>query len=103
LESNLPFKYLLLLYNAPGHPQSLGDLFPEIKVVFLPPNTNSLLQPIDQTVIATVKRYYTRRIMTQATAATDNGIVPILREFWKSYNIWNAINNIADSWAEIKQ
>jgi hypothetical protein len=41
--------------------------------------------------------------MTQAIAATDNGIVPTLRQFWKSYNIWNAINNIADSWAEIKQ
>jgi hypothetical protein len=35
--------------------------------------------------------------MTQATAATDNGIVPTIREFW------NAVNNIADSWAEIKQ
>jgi hypothetical protein len=29
--------------------------------------------------------------------------VPTLREFWKSYNVWNAVNNIADSWAEIKQ
>jgi hypothetical protein len=68
----------LLLDNAPGHPQSLGDLFPEVKVVFLPPNTTSLLQPMDQTVIATFKRYYTRRIMTQAIAATDNEIVPTL-------------------------
>jgi hypothetical protein len=41
--------------------------------------------------------------MTHAIAATDNGIVPTLREFWKSYNIWNARYNIADSWAEIKQ
>jgi hypothetical protein len=36
LKSNLSFKCLLLLDNVPGHPQSLGDLFPEVKVVFLP-------------------------------------------------------------------
>jgi hypothetical protein len=79
LESNLSFKCLLLLDNAPGHPQSLGDLFPEVKVVFLPTNTTSLLQPMDQTVNATFKRYYTCSIMTQAIAATDNRIVPTLK------------------------
>jgi hypothetical protein len=44
---------------------------------------------MDQTVVATLKRYYTLCIISQV-------IVPTLREFWKSYNI-------ADSWAEIKQ
>jgi hypothetical protein len=45
LKNNLIFKYLLL-DNAPGHPQCIGDPFPEIKMVFLvflPPNTTSLL------------------------------------------------------------
>jgi hypothetical protein len=60
------------LDNAPGHPQGIGDLFPEIKVVFLPPNTTSLLQPMDHTVIAKFKRHYARRKMTHATAATGN-------------------------------
>jgi hypothetical protein len=41
--------------------------------------------------------------MTQAIAATENGIVPTFRESWKSYNIWNGVNNNAESWAEIKQ
>jgi hypothetical protein len=66
LKSNLSFKCLLLLDNAQGHPQTLGDLFPEVKVVFLPPNSTSLLQPMDQTVIATFKCCYTRHIITQA-------------------------------------
>jgi hypothetical protein len=38
LKSYLSFK--LLLDNAAGHPQS-GYLFPEVKVVFLPPDTTS--------------------------------------------------------------
>jgi hypothetical protein len=41
--------------------------------------------------------------MTHAIAATDSAIVPTLREFWRNYNIWNAINNIAHSWAEVRQ
>jgi hypothetical protein len=41
LKSDLSFKGLLLLDNAAGHPQTLGYLFPEVKVVFLPPNTTS--------------------------------------------------------------
>jgi hypothetical protein len=90
---------MMLLEN----PQPFGDLFPEIKVVFLRPNTTSLFQPMEQTVIATFKCYYTCHIMTQAIAVADSGIVPTLRQFWKNYNIWNAINNNADSWAVIKQ
>lgn len=59
--NNLAMKCVLVLDNAPGHPRSVGDIFPEFEVTFLPPNTTSLLQPMDQTVIATFKRYYTRR------------------------------------------
>jgi len=37
LAKNIPFKIILVLDNAPGHPSSLDDLHPNIKVVFLPP------------------------------------------------------------------
>ena len=60
-KKNLAFKVLLILDNAPGHPPSLTECHPNVKVIFLPPNTTSLLQPMDQCVIATFKSYYTRR------------------------------------------
>uniref|UniRef100_K7F9R4 HTH CENPB-type domain-containing protein n=1 Tax=Pelodiscus sinensis TaxID=13735 RepID=K7F9R4_PELSI len=88
LGKNIPFKILLLLDNAPGHPNTLDDMHPNVKVVFLPPNTTSLIQPMDQGVIASFKAYYDE--MT-------------LRDFWKSYNIYDAINNIADAWDEVKE
>ncbi|XP_017762403.1 PREDICTED: tigger transposable element-derived protein 1-like [Eufriesea mexicana] len=37
--NNLQFKALLILDNVPRHPKSLHNLYPEINVVFLPPNT----------------------------------------------------------------
>jgi hypothetical protein len=91
------------LDNAPGHPKSLQDLYPEIKVVFLPPNTASEIQPMDQTVMTTFKRCYTKRTIKKAIRAIDKEDGPTLKEFWKGYNIWNAVNNNGDFWAEIKE
>ena len=73
-DKGLPFKILLLLDNAPGHPPHLDDFHPDVKVVYLPPNTTSLIQLMDQGVIATFKRYYTRRVHRQALKAVgDDG------------------------------
>jgi len=43
----LPLKVLLIIDNAPGHPQSISIEDENVQVVFTPPNTTSLLQPID--------------------------------------------------------
>lgn len=40
---NIAFKILLILDNAPSHPAYLADLHPNVKVIFLPPNTTSLI------------------------------------------------------------
>lgn len=49
LENKKPFKNLLLVPYAPGRPPFIGDLHPDIRVVFLPPNTTSLIH-LDQGV-----------------------------------------------------
>ena len=46
---------LLFLDNAPSHPTL--DLS-NVKLVFFPPNTTSVLQPIDQGVIQSLKLQY---------------------------------------------
>ncbi|XP_069611020.1 tigger transposable element-derived protein 1-like [Ranitomeya imitator] len=100
---DIPFKVLLILDNAPGHPAHLDDFNPNVKVVYLPPNTTALIQPMDQGVIATFKAYYLRRVIGNALAATERNKDLTLKEFWKTYNIIDAVNNIADSWDEVKQ
>ena len=57
----LPFKILMVLDNAPAHPQMLQDLHSNIKLVFLPPNTTSLLQPMDQGVIRMFKTHFLQK------------------------------------------
>lgn len=52
---------MLLLDNAPGYLEvNLPDPHPHVKVIFLPPNTTSLIQPMDQRLIRTFKTLYTR-------------------------------------------
>lgn len=100
-ENGLDFKILLILDNAPGHSTSLCDLNENVKITFIPPNTTSLIQPMDQGVIATFKAYYLRRTFSQAIKATTGENAPTLTEFWKSYNIRNVIENIDEAWNEL--
>ena len=93
----------MLLDNALGHPIHLNEFHPNVKVVYLPPNTTSQLQPMDQGVIASFKAYYLRSTFTMAFKATERDPQLTLKDFWKSYNIRNAVQNIADSWQEVKQ
>ena len=55
MSQGLPFRILMVLDNSHAHPHVLQDLHHDIKFVFLPPNTSSLLQPMDQGVIRMLK------------------------------------------------
>lgn len=96
---------LLLIDNAPSHPTNLSDLTTciPVEVVFLPPNTTALIQPMDQGVISNFKAYYLRRTFKQMFEKTDGEEKQSIREFWKNYNIMNAVENIYLSWNEITE
>nr|XP_014429517.1 tigger transposable element-derived protein 1-like [Pelodiscus sinensis] len=101
LEKGIPFQILFILDNAPGHPQYLNYLNSDVKVVFLPPNTTSILQPMDQGAIAAFKAYYLRNSFAKAVTATECENGKTLPEFWKDYNILHCIRNIAAGWEEV--
>jgi len=59
-DKNKDVKILLLLDNATSHKSDdeISEQFPFLRIEFLPPNTTSLIQPMDQGVIANFKRIY---------------------------------------------
>ncbi|XP_007441153.2 tigger transposable element-derived protein 1-like [Python bivittatus] len=99
-QKGIPFKILLLLDNAPGHPPHLKSLHPDLKVVYLPKNTTSFLQPMNQGAISAFKAYYLHAMFAKAIAATEDDRVTLC-EFWKGYNVLHCIENIAAAWQDV--
>jgi len=100
---NIDFKMLILVDNAPSHPIYLDEISANVKFIFMPPNTTSIIQPMDQGVISNFKCYYLRRTFSHLLESTDGNDKPTMKEFWKNYNILMAIENISHSWMEVKK
>ena len=68
----------------------------------MPPNTTSLLQPLDQGIIRCVKTSYTRQVFEKIRAAIDaEPNLPVI-DCRKSFTIADAINFIKAAMNELK-
>jgi len=101
LVNNIPLKILLILDHAPGNLPFIGDLHSNIRVVFVPPHTTSLIQPMGAGVSATFKAYYLRRTFAQSIAATEEDTEKTLMQFWKDCNIYDCIQKLTWTWSDV--
>jgi hypothetical protein len=102
-ENDLEPSSLLVLDNSSGHPEnldSLRSLLP-VKVVFLPPNTTSLIQRMDQNVISNFKPYCLRSTFKELVEEIDGKDKQSIRDWWKSFDIMKSIRNIVAAWEEV--
>nr|XP_033815676.1 tigger transposable element-derived protein 1-like [Geotrypetes seraphini] len=91
----MEFKVLLVLDNAPGHPDSHEFHIEGVEIVYLPPNTTSIIQPLDQGVIRTFKAHYTRYSLERIANTMDEGHnVENIMKNWKEFTIADAIKII---------
>ena len=86
-------KIVLIIDNCPAHP-SISNLT-NIHLVFLPPNTTSVLQPMDQGVLRSLKAHYRRRVVRLLCSALENN-KPLPK-----ISILSGMKILADSWEAV--
>ncbi len=93
-------KSILLVDNCTAH--AINVTLENLRVVFLPPNTTSLIQPCDQGIIKTLKTHYRtemrRRILT---AIDDSDSIHNANEIAKKTSLLDAIHLLAASWHRV--
>ncbi|KAE8278051.1 Tigger transposable element-derived protein 1 [Larimichthys crocea] len=96
----LDFKVLLLADNAGGHADDLS--YDGVKIEFLPPNTTSLIQPMDQGIIRAFKALYTRNMLQHLVEFVDSDPDFSLKNYWRGYTIASCLLNIQRAIQEMK-
>lgn len=95
-------KILLLVDNCPAHP-SISDL-KSITLIFLPPNTTSVLQPMDQGIIRALKSNFRKNLVLKIVASLDANVdtnagkhpkITILDAILMIYDAWNKLTSAA--------
>lgn len=92
-------KAVLLLDFPAAHPaeELLSSDDGRIIVKYLPPNVTSLIQPMSQGVLTTVKRYYRAGLIQKYM---DEGNDP--KTFWKNLTVLDAIYEASRAWNQIR-
>ncbi|XP_053968098.1 jerky protein homolog-like isoform X2 [Anastrepha ludens] len=85
-EKALPIKALLLIDNAPSHPNG-AELITEngqISAMFMPQNVTPLIQPMDQNAIKITKLHYRNSLLASIAATKSDLLESILIEKWEA-------------------
>ena len=88
---------LLILDNAPSH--RFDNSLSNIKVVYLPPNCTSVLQPLDQGIIWSFKCSYRKALLEYLIDGVDN---ECHGNMLKDYDLFKALHFVRRAWAEVQ-
>ena len=91
---------LLLMDNAGCHPVDVVDKYSNIKVVFLPPNTASMPQPLDLGIIKSFKVHYRNFFLSHVIAKLEES--SCASEIVKCVNSLHALRWAAQAWESVR-
>uniref|UniRef100_A0A914XU35 HTH CENPB-type domain-containing protein n=1 Tax=Plectus sambesii TaxID=2011161 RepID=A0A914XU35_9BILA len=88
------------LWSQTMHPVTIDVKLTNIKVVFLPPNTTCLIQPLDQGIIHNLKVFYRQQLLQKQLIAIDKG--ESLGGFSKSITVLQALHMLKQALLLVK-
>ena len=90
----------LLLDNCAAHKiENNGLQF--IELVFLPPNTTSYIQPLDQGIIKNFKHYYRRQMLQKIVLTIDADENCTATDVVQSISVLDAVNFMSAAWNDV--
>ena len=93
-------KVCLLLENCTAHKiENNGLQF--IELVFLPPNTTSYIQPLDQGIIKNFKHFYCRRMLQKIVLTIDAGENCTVTDVVQSISVLDVVNFMSAAWNDV--
>ena len=92
---------LLLLGNAPVHPEDLLGKYSNIKISFLPKSTTSRLQALDAGIFKNFKVKYRKKLLRHVIARISNDCSA--SDIAKEVDILQAITWVAAAWKEVSE
>ncbi|KAL0212134.1 hypothetical protein RCL1_005760 [Eukaryota sp. TZLM3-RCL] len=87
-------RILLIVDNVSSHKNE--KQFDNVELLFLPPNTTSIMQPIDQGVVLSFKSNYRKRVVERDFMEKTS------REQLPQISMADAIKWMSESWAEVQ-
>uniref|UniRef100_A0A8C4RRF5 Tigger transposable element-derived protein 4 n=1 Tax=Erpetoichthys calabaricus TaxID=27687 RepID=A0A8C4RRF5_ERPCA len=84
-------KVAMIIDNCPAHP---NVVLKAIKLIFLPPNTTSVLQPCDQGIIQNMKFFYRKQLLRKyllAIEANEDFSINLLDALHMLHSAWNSV------------
>lgn len=97
-ERNSKFKIILILEKTLDH---IYLYHPNIKILYLPSNTASVLQPLDQGVITTFKSNYIRHTFQYIFDKLEEESLTLM-DVWKTFSMSDCMNHAIQSLNEIR-
>ena len=104
MRRNIILRIHLLLDNAPSHPsaEELNEIDPNCRVMYLPPNITSLVQPMDQGIISALKRRYKMGFLHGMLSRNHQTNAEFVQSI-KKWSILDCMFVLRESWAALTQ
>lgn len=97
-------KVIVVVDNCSAHPNDADKNLQHVKLVFLPPNTTSCIQPCDMGIIRNLKAYYRRRVLEKIIAEIDCSETQLsANNLAKKITLLDAVHMLHQAWRDIKQ
>lgn len=103
LKKKIPFKIELFIDNAPSHNLVKVVVIEGITITMLPPNTTSLIQPMDQSIIWSFKRAYLKSLNDKLLTFLIKNRQAHPADFWGTIDIATVLRELLVAWISVKQ